>query len=451
MDARTLQSALDAALAASGALGAQVSVADASGVTSVAAGIADDRTGAPLTTETPVQVGSIAKLLTGVLVHQLVEEGALDLDAPVRDVLPEFRVGDEHSTATMTPRHLLSMTSGLEFGWYLEHGDGDDAADRMFADMADEPVVFAPGEGFLYSGLSTVISSRIVARQRGTTWEEALSSRILSPLGLTHTGTAVPPTLDPAPGHDVAADGTVSALPDMFLRATAANGTSIVSTAADLASIARSLLGFGPAVLSPEAVARMQQSEVAVGAHLVADAFALGPYRRTATLDDGSAVTVMGHGGRWAGGVCDVLWVPERGVALAITTNTPNRAGALILDLYDRLLPELVGAGSVVHTEIVSLSDDELALYAGHYATPTSDVHVSVRDGGLDIEVARTPIPGNLFALPPGTLRVFPVGEHRFMPEQSTPIERRLQEVWFAVVDGRATFFYDGFPGARRA
>src|ERR1700712_152255 len=76
------------------------------------------RTGGPRA----VQVGSIAKLFTAVLVHQLVAEGLLDLDAPVTAVLPEFRLADAAATAALTPRHLLSMTSGLEFGYYLDYG-----------------------------------------------------------------------------------------------------------------------------------------------------------------------------------------------------------------------------------------------------------------------------------------------------------------------------------------
>ena len=69
--------------------------------------------GRPVTPQTPFQINSLGKPMTGVAIMQLVEAGKLDLDAPVQRYLPWFRVADEAASARITPRHLLSHTSGL--------------------------------------------------------------------------------------------------------------------------------------------------------------------------------------------------------------------------------------------------------------------------------------------------------------------------------------------------
>lgn len=65
-------------------------------------------TGVEVTTDSLFQIGSITKVWTASLLMQLVDEGLLDLDAPVRRYLPGFRVADEGASARMTVRHLLS-------------------------------------------------------------------------------------------------------------------------------------------------------------------------------------------------------------------------------------------------------------------------------------------------------------------------------------------------------
>jgi CubicO group peptidase (beta-lactamase class C family) len=254
--------------------------------------------------------------------------------------------------------------------------------------------------------------------------------------------------LDVSPGFE-RTDAGASALEPLRLRATAPNGTTMVSTARDLAAMARALLGEGTRVLDDAALARMAEPAVPVKAHLVADAFCLGPYRRLAEVE-GETVTILGHGGRWAGGVCDVLWVPERGIAIAVACNTPSRAGALILGLTDELLPRLVGPGAAASTSFVELADEELARYAGRYATRRSTYEVSVRDGGLDVVATAVPDPDAPWALPGGEQRLFPVGDDRFMPHEDSPVERRLQEAWFALGGDAGDFFSDGFVTAKR-
>jgi len=65
------------------------------------------------TPHTPFFIGSLTKSFTALVVMQLVEDGRVELDAPVQRYLPWLRVADPRASAQMTVRHLLNQTSGL--------------------------------------------------------------------------------------------------------------------------------------------------------------------------------------------------------------------------------------------------------------------------------------------------------------------------------------------------
>lgn len=90
-----------------------------------AIGVKNVATLEPATTDTIYQCGSMTKTWTALAFMQLVDEGKVALDAPVRSYLPEFRVADPEVTARLTPRDLLYHTSGVEedYGDPGEHED----------------------------------------------------------------------------------------------------------------------------------------------------------------------------------------------------------------------------------------------------------------------------------------------------------------------------------------
>lgn len=76
----------------------------------LASGLLHRGTGVDATTDSLFQVGSITKVYTATLVMQLVDSGELDLDTPLKEVLPEFMVPEAE---TIMIRQLLSHASGL--------------------------------------------------------------------------------------------------------------------------------------------------------------------------------------------------------------------------------------------------------------------------------------------------------------------------------------------------
>ena len=93
--------------------GAAVAVLAGGEVVDGAAGVLNKATGVEATADSLFQIGSITKLWTSTLVMQLVDEGKVDLDVPVRTYLPEFKIGDEAAAAQITTRQLLNHTVRL--------------------------------------------------------------------------------------------------------------------------------------------------------------------------------------------------------------------------------------------------------------------------------------------------------------------------------------------------
>lgn len=134
---------------------------------------------------TVVPVASASKLLSGVRIMQLVDRGAIDLDAPVTRYLDEFTgTGDK---AAMTMREMFSHTAG--------YGDDLDspvlAADTTLAnDVAYIACCVAqpyppPGNYFAYGGISMQVGGEVAQVQGGEDWQAGWIAHVGAPLGIT--------------------------------------------------------------------------------------------------------------------------------------------------------------------------------------------------------------------------------------------------------------------------
>src|SRR4051812_2801483 len=88
-------------------------------------GVASIESGQPVQQESLFQAGSISKIFTTTLVMQLVDEGLLDLDAPILPHYPSLRLADGSATARVTMRHLLTHTAGFYGDRFEDYGGGD--------------------------------------------------------------------------------------------------------------------------------------------------------------------------------------------------------------------------------------------------------------------------------------------------------------------------------------
>ena len=117
---------------------------------------------------------------------QLVDEGKLDLDAPVRTYLPDFKIEDEAAAAEITTRQLLSHTAGFEGDIFTDTGVGDDCVEKYLGVLDEVPQLFAPGEQFSYNNAGFCVLGRLVEVLREKTYDACLREHLFAPLGLTH-------------------------------------------------------------------------------------------------------------------------------------------------------------------------------------------------------------------------------------------------------------------------
>lgn len=113
---------------------------------------------------------------------QLVDDGSLDLDAPVQRYVPEFRgVGKER----LTIRHLLTHSAGLP-AWRPLFREARDRATAL-ALVDTMPLDTPPGERFVYSDLGAILLMQVVERLTGERIDRYLARSVFEPLGMTAT------------------------------------------------------------------------------------------------------------------------------------------------------------------------------------------------------------------------------------------------------------------------
>jgi CubicO group peptidase (beta-lactamase class C family) len=78
----------------------------------------------PVTADTLFQMGSISKTFTGTMLMQLAEQGKVDLDAPVRKYIKDFKLRDQEVTTKVTVRHLLTHMGGWVGDYFNDFGMG---------------------------------------------------------------------------------------------------------------------------------------------------------------------------------------------------------------------------------------------------------------------------------------------------------------------------------------
>jgi CubicO group peptidase (beta-lactamase class C family) len=152
-------------------------------------GVRDRETGEPVTPETVFSVQSISKLFTGVAAMRAVEDGLLEIDAPVTEYLDDFRVNSrfsERPASRMTVRHLLTHAAG--FTHEAPVGNNYDAyspsMEAHIRSIRDTWLKFPPGTDHAYSNLGVDLVGYILQERSGRAYQDYVDEEILEPLGM---------------------------------------------------------------------------------------------------------------------------------------------------------------------------------------------------------------------------------------------------------------------------
>src|SRR2546421_2525628 len=137
----------------------------------------------PITNDTVFPLASISKTVTTTAVMRLAEQGKIDLRAPVRKYLPDFRVADEAASRDVTVWHLLTHTSGWE-GQLSAADKGDETLARFVAGLATNMQLAPPGAAWSYNNAGFGVAGRVIEVVTGKTFREAIGNHVFGPLGL---------------------------------------------------------------------------------------------------------------------------------------------------------------------------------------------------------------------------------------------------------------------------
>ncbi len=284
--------------------------------------------GAP-SPQTPFPVGSITKSFTALAVMQLVEAGKIELDSPVQQYLPWFRVADPQASAQVTVRHLLHQTSGLPT-WtgevpLADFGNSPDATQHLARALSTLELTRPVGSAFEYSNTNYNLLGDIIEVACGESYADYVQEHIFTPLGMSHTYTsqAMARQNGLAVGHRYWFMIPV-AVPNLPLPNGSLPGGMIISCAEDMARYMMAMLNGGRygdvQVLSAAGIDELQRG--------VADWVVMG--RSVAKYGMGWIVSytgqtkVVSHGGTLPDFGAHTALLPEqrKGVTLLFNANT---------------------------------------------------------------------------------------------------------------------------------
>jgi CubicO group peptidase (beta-lactamase class C family) len=277
----------------------------------------------PIYQDTLFLVASVTKTFTATTLMRLVAEGQVELNAPLRRYVPEFRLKAQQAADHVTVLHLLNHTSGLDWRVNADTGEGDDALARAVAKMAEMELIAPPGTRVSYSQAGYNLLGRIIEKVTGVAFEQAVAQLLLEPLGLSHSFFARDDIMTQrfVVGHNPGSDGTLSiARPWRHARGDNPGG-GLATSVTDLLRFARFHLGDGRAesgalVLPTRVLQQMKEPTAVLQASNLGDAIGLGWFLR-----DVGGVRTVGHAGSANGQFAELLLVPERHFAAVSLSN----------------------------------------------------------------------------------------------------------------------------------
>jgi Beta-lactamase class C and other penicillin binding proteins len=151
------------------------------------AGYGRDSSGAAVTDTTPMPLASVSKSFTALAVLQLVEAGRVQLDAPVRDYLPDFRIADRRGSS-ITVRQLLNHTSGITDRTLAEKSLPQPRSLAAAVVRARAATLAAePGTTHAYTNTNYHLAARLVEVVANEPFSDYLRRHVFEPLGMRNT------------------------------------------------------------------------------------------------------------------------------------------------------------------------------------------------------------------------------------------------------------------------
>lgn len=287
------------------------------------------------------RIASISKVVTGMTILSLVEEGLLSLDEPVKKYLPWLTLRDKETEAGVTLGHLLSHTSGLPTE-YTPDGYREESAlePSLRAGLPELDLLFPLGRGYNYSNWGIRLASLVAEAVTGKKFTQLAQERVLTPLGMDRTtyDLHVAATYPISLPH-VEENGSFRVCHRLQENAARHAAGGLYSSAPDLCKLARCLLNEGVADDGTRILSRASIEEMKVirGKPENCDGYGITLFRNT--VDDRQIYYHTGSAPPYA---TALVVHPESGLGVVVLMNTeryPLRHG-IPLAIFNMLDPK---------------------------------------------------------------------------------------------------------------
>ncbi|MBL8264727.1 serine hydrolase domain-containing protein [Steroidobacter sp.] len=361
-------------------------------------GWADRERRVPATEHTMFSLASLSKSMTATALMTLVQQGKVDLDAPINDYLGEdavtVRIGDPKQ---VTVRRVANHTSGLAEGEQFFYGDERRLIPSMQQTIHRYGVVMAPpGERYGYSNIGYGVLGELIAKVSGRSYADYLREAVFLPLGMTHSSVDIGAGL--AQYAAIRYDNANEPIPNYGFAEPAS--AAVYSSAHDLAR-------FGMFFLKQR---QSQQRAILNDASIdhMTDQLVL---RATPRAEPGSRYGVgwvvserggyrfIGHGGSMSGVNTNMSMVPETKTGVVVLVNAGgdawaerirDRIFAILLPQRPSTMPPAAAATSTATATAFRPSSELLGVWAGKIHTYEGDLPMSMKvlaSGDIHVKV----------------------------------------------------------------
>ena len=327
-----------------------------------------------------LNIGSTSKMYAVAAVMQLSDQGKVELDAPVTDYIPDFKMADERYK-DITVRMLMNHTSGLMGsqynGIFLLGEKSEEYHDTFLFNLESERLKADPGAFNCYCNDGFTLLEIIVERVSGMTFTEYMEEKICKPLSLKNTGSIWSMDMDrQAP---IYVNGNVKLEPEYGL---AIGAGGIASTAEEVSTFGAAFFTGNNVLLSEESKKKMEKNNKAGDS---AENFGLGWDEVEKEDYKKAGVTVLSKGGDTDYQHASLVVAPDEEISVAVLSSGGGSGinEQMALALMDEALKEQginIEHSEEEKPELLSEIPDELLRYEGLYANTNLTLSISFPD-----------------------------------------------------------------------
>jgi len=308
-----------------------------------------------VTAETIFSIGSTTKSMTAMMVASLVDDGLIEWDTPLIEVMPQFRLSDDQATQQITLREALGMTTGLpKLGIFAF---SERSPEDYVEYISGVPLVASPGEAYVYHNQMYAVGAYAATMAAGagygenlfSTYAELMQERVFDPLGMasaTFSAQEAAASANHATPHvqrlNVTMDETgpdVAPTDFVDMNAIAPAGTARMSVR-DVGRFLITMLSGGIApdgtrAISTENLAETWTERVSVDPfpHIEQDGYGMGWH--TATY---RGIPIVTHNGSISGFSSEMAFIPGADIGIVVLANADYLGSTFRTQVHFRLI-----------------------------------------------------------------------------------------------------------------